>query len=1312
MDAHSRTAPHRCTLRPAIGAGLLAALLACIVPPPHHATEITGSVGTQSFQITTWDASGDLASNVVNGVVQAPDGYLWVGTETGLLQFDGVRFRRPGAAVCRELSEVAVQALLVARDGSVWAGTDGCGAVRVQGMQSRVYRSRDGLPGDSVRTLAQDAEGALWVGGDGEGVARLRGDRVERFAGMPGQVPGECTILCPDPSGGMWVGNSRGVALFRGGTFQPLNLERPLSSLLLSCLYAAPGGELWIGTHSGLIRRRGGRSHLVDGKGGLLHPNVYFLAPAPGGDLWVGTYGGGLQRFSGGEATGFSTAGKLGDDRILCLCEDREGGIWVGTRGGGLSCLRPGAFQTFGVKEGLGGNLVYPVLEDRRGNLWAGTVGGGLARIASGIITRFTGGDGLGGDSVHALFEDVDGSLWVGLDNGTLAHKSGDGFTRYTFQGSGPVRKVSALHRDAGGTLWVGTRGSGVWVGRGGRFERRDPGGEEAKLNVHQFLEDPDGGLWVASSEGLWVFRDGRFERPWPEGSPLRKLVFSLHRDAAGALWVGTYGNGVVRVKAGAVARATAAQGLAENIVYKILEDSRGTFWMSGNRGISSIPRRDLEAVLEGRAARVAPKLFGAEEGLPTSECDGGCDPAGCVLRSGELCFPTAMGLVLFHPDHIRPNRVPPPIVVEEVLLNGRTVTAGAGAVPQGRGNLEIRYIALSLANPGKVRFRYTLEGYDRGWVEAGERRAAYYTNLPAGHYRFRVAACNADGVWSASEASLRLQLRAPFYRTPAFILLLAALLASAVWGAHVLRVRLFRRRSLELESRVAERTAQLVAQNTRVAELEELYRAIVEDQVELVCRYGTEGTLTFVNGSLATFARRPARDLAGTDLYGLLPVEAQKRVREHHASLAPDRPVATLQVPLGSDGQGPRILEWTTRAFFDGTGAATGYQSVGRDITWRLRMERSLIRSQRMEAMGQLAGGVAHDVNNLLQAMRSTAATLKEARTADPSLNRAAGDLQVDIERCSKLVRQLLLLGPRETPKPQEMDLGAAVAEMDGLLRRLPREGIQLLLDLAPEPLPVLLDPGDLEQVLVNLILNASDAMPRGGRILLRTSPRDEGSVSLTVSDTGEGIHPAVRPHIFDPFFTTRGGEGGTGLGLAVVRGVVERNEGAVEVESQVGCGSAFKVTFPRGTGLGAPPGASTAIERGPSLRGLNILVVEDEPEVREWLGEALEMLGCEVTSAGTVAEAEAAARRVGPRAVLSDFLLPDGSGAEFVRRLREGHPEMAAVLASGYTAQSLEDGAVPEGVGFLKKPFSLDELERALVVALEGVSSRRPGP
>jgi signal transduction histidine kinase/ligand-binding sensor domain-containing protein/CheY-like chemotaxis protein len=1159
--------------------------------------------------------------------------------------------------------------------------------------------------------MAEDSEGAIWVGTT-LGAVVFRSGHPQRLPERHSPQSKGISILCPDPTGGMVIGNSTGVERLRDGTLQPLPLPYPLSQLFLTCLFADPDGALWIGTKAGLFHCRDGQYQLLGEREGLLHPNICFVKPGKDGFLWVGTYGGGLQRFRKSVPTAFTTLGRLGDDRILCLCEDREGSLWVGTRGAGLARLRPGAFRTLGVHEGLGGDLVYPVLEDRRGDLWAGAVGGGLTRFSEGKAFRFKETQGLGDNSVHALFEDRDGSLWAGLDNGFLAHLTGKGFTRYSFQNPALSFKVSAIHRDGAGTLWIGTRGGGIWAKRGERVEVVSPGLPEVDLNIHQFLEARDGTLWAASSTGLWVIRNGRVERPWPQGSPILGLIFCLHEDARGTLWAGTYGDGLLRIKDGAATRASVSQGLAENVIYKILEDSQGAFWISGNRGLSRIPREALDDLLDGRLRRVAPTLFGVAEGLPSSECNGGTHPAGWLLRSGELCFPTAKGLVLFDPRNIRGNPVPPPVVVEEVLVNGREAGAGVGAIPLGRGNVEIRYTALSLANPGKVRFRYMLQGFDRAWVDAGSRRVAFYTNLPPGDYRFRVAACNADGVWNTSGASVRLRLRSPFYRTTWFRFLAMALLIILSWGAYALRERLHRRRSLELEARVAERTAELVSQKERVEELEELYHAIVEDQVELVCRYDPRFSLRFVNRSLAAFSRLPVESLIGTDLYSLLPPALHAQVRAHHASLTPGRPVGSIEIALGTDGPEPRHIEWTTRAFFGDTGEATEYQSVGRDVTRQRRMEKSLLKSQRLEAMGQVAGGVAHDVNNLLQAMRGAAATLRAAKVSDPRLARTAEDLQVDIERCSKLAMQLLFLGPRDTPSSQVLDLNVSLAEMEGLLRRLPPGDIQLLMDLAPEPLPVLVDPGDLEQVLVNLVLNASESMPRGGRILLRTAAEDNQRASLIVSDTGEGIPESIRARIFDPFFTTKGAEGGTGLGLAVVRGVVERHHGTVEVESRPGCGSVFKVILPGATMGNGPPDSLAAPPERSSLDGRRVLVVEDEPDVREWLEEALAMLGCQVTSAGTVAEAEAAARRERPCAVLSDFLLPDGSGADLVRRLRESDPGMAVVLASGYIRESIECGAVPEGVGFLKKPFSLGDLERAMGAALEGVSSRRPGP
>ena len=390
----------------------------------------------------------------------------------------------------------------------------------------------------------------------------------------------------------------------------------------------------------------------------------------------------------------------------------------------------------------------------------------------------------------------------------------------------------------------------------------------------------------------------------------------------------------------------------------------------------------------------------------------------------------------------------------------------------------------------------------------------------------------------------------------------------------------------------------------------------------------------------------------------------------------------------------------------FEGRAAA---QVVVRDVTGRRQLEERLRQSQKMEAIGQLAGGVAHDFNNVLQAMLNTVELLGAGSAEPEQTERLIAELRTQVRHGSALPRQLLLFARREVSKPEQLDLNEVVSAALDLLRRLLRDNVRLRLELAGEPLPITADRGQLEQVLANLVVNACDAMPDGGRLAVR-SGRAGAEVWFEVEDEGIGIPEGLQARIFEPFFTTKGGEGGTGLGLSVVHGIAAQHGGRIEVRSHEGAGSTFRFSLPLRAGLPAAT-VSPPKQPGDAARagGQRLLLVEDEPETRRGLAEMLHWLGYRVTDVGNAADAEALPAEPPFQVLLTDLMLPDVDGAELARRLTKRWPGLAVVVMSGFAAGPGSSGQPwPSGARFLQKPFDMHALAEELSAAAADVTRR----
>jgi signal transduction histidine kinase len=393
-------------------------------------------------------------------------------------------------------------------------------------------------------------------------------------------------------------------------------------------------------------------------------------------------------------------------------------------------------------------------------------------------------------------------------------------------------------------------------------------------------------------------------------------------------------------------------------------------------------------------------------------------------------------------------------------------------------------------------------------------------------------------------------------------------------------------------------------------------------------------------------------------------------------------------------------------RAVRDATGQIVCYEGTIEDLTSHFQLEEQLRRAQKMEAIGRLAGGVAHGFNNLMQTVLSLTAMLRSLREQPERHEELLSELEEQINRGSTLTRQLLLFSRRDMARPEVLDLNDVIHASAALLNRIVRENVRFTVTLDPRPLPVTVDHGQLDQVLLNLVLNASEAMPEGGELKITSGMQEPSEAWFEVADEGCGIAEEIRDRIFEPFFTTKEAEKATGLGLAVSHGIVTAVKGRIEVRSCAGKGSVFRVVLPR---VARPPRSETpslaVAFRGVEGKGELLLVVEDEPGARQGLKDVLEMIGYRVKVTADAEEALALPDQPEFDILLSDVLLPGAHGAELARRLQERWPRLKVLLMSGYAEdESLQRGISEGKVRFLSKPFNMVTLARELRVALAG--------
>jgi PAS domain S-box-containing protein len=552
--------------------------------------------------------------------------------------------------------------------------------------------------------------------------------------------------------------------------------------------------------------------------------------------------------------------------------------------------------------------------------------------------------------------------------------------------------------------------------------------------------------------------------------------------------------------------------------------------------------------------------VFGAADGIQgTSEFQIGYSPAACKMRDGTLWFPTFGGVLSVDPSRISTNRRPPPVFVERATADNRKSVAEGGQIA-AEGNLEFHYTALSLISPDRVRFRYQLEGFDKEWVDAGTRRVAYFTNLPPGSYRFRVVACNNDGVWNLAGASFSFELTPRFYQAAWFYLSCGLAVAMAGTAAYRWRVRGLRARQKWLRERVEERTAALRIEvqehkraeeavqhaNESLAKAERQYRLMFNSGSDalFVYKVGADGSpeeFLEVNENACRYLGYTREELLRMRVFDIAAPENHPDAHALTQRIVAEGQLVWEKTHVAKDGR--RIPVEINAHVFDLDGSPAIISSV-RDITERkeaeiarARFEGELRQAQKLESIGRLAGGVAHDFNNLLTVINGYSGFLLSSLDVSDRLRPFAEAIGNAGERAASLTKQLLAFSRKQVIEPRLLNLNTTIRDAMSLLQRLIGEDIAFTARLDARLEQVMADPDQIHQVLMNLVVNARDAMPDGGRLEVETANVEIGEddagnrqdalpgryVLMTVTDTGHGMDATVRQQVFEPFFTTK---------------------------------------------------------------------------------------------------------------------------------------------------------------------------------------------
>lgn len=1217
-----------------------------------------------AFTYDHWTVEDGLPVNSINQILQSGKGYIWIGTYDGLVRFDGIRFKVYKSAEYPGLPGNRIINLAETPDGTIWLRTEQEKLVRFREDTFRTVTTKDGLVNNRIHCFFKDENGRLWIGTE-SGISIYENNELRPY--HPEIIDERINLIYIDENGVLWYKSDTIFSMYRFdgiqkkvvGRFQETNYPTPFLTLsdggtifatkghvyqfnkgtivqwpnlppdlTIIDLFENPDGSV-VGTtlKHGIVKLSGKRMEQINsGYRGRLMPGF-------GGRMGETLFTSGENIWAVGDQSVLFNYKRVFSfpNQITDFVYDTEGSFWFGTSNAGLFRLKPNLFKTYSVND----KAVYPVIESKDGSIWFG-YDKKIARLKNDkLYIDFQSKQNLDAAFVSSIVERRNGDLIASLGRGGISKLGPDGKTFIPYPVSvAPNEKrlfAYALFEDRDGRLWMGTT-QGVFLKTKHDWKRFDI---MTSGYVRYFTQAPDGSIWMGSyGDGIFRYNSGSFKSFTEQDGLASNLIRTIYVDTTSdqnnyVLWIGSEDKGLNRlsVKNGVpdfsgIVHYDEKIGLYDNVVHQILVDEHDRFWMSGNKGISWVNRAELERFANGKSSKIYVTSYTERDGLRNREANGGVQSAGIISSNGNIWFPTQDGLVMVNPDSITQNTLPPPVVIEEVKSKDESVAKSGDKImlnPRQR-DFEIKYTGLSFMVPEKVRFRYRLKGFNDNWIDAGTRRIAFYTNVPAGTYEFEVLAANNEGVWNAEPASLFIEIRPFFYETAGFYVALFVLAGLVIAGIVHLRTARLKKRETELEQSVHRRTRELEKEKEKT--------------------------------------------------------EAQARELR-------------------------KLDEMKNQLFTN--------------ISHEFRTPLTLI-------MGPLKKLLRNDNKAI-------------AKEAVPEVDRVLRNSQ----RLQRLIEQILDLSKLEVGELRlqvtEMELVSFVQKMTDLFKPLSidqNQSLDFMTDL--DKLSLYADSDALEKILANLLSNAIKFTPAGGTItveLLETAD----VCQIKVRDSGIGIPEEKQKHIFDRFYqvdasSTRVAEG-TGIGLALVKSLVELHHGSINVDSVEGeGGTEFTVILKKGKehfnesdiirafdedisiendmkvfSSYLPDFGENSTKRNPNKP--TVLVVEDNPDMRAFVASVLS----ENFSVIQAADGEVALDLIKknlPDLIVADIMMPKMDGMRLNDELKQDpmlEPIPVIFLTAKTESESKLEGFRKGADDYLTKPFDAE----ILTVRVENIIKKR---
>jgi PAS domain S-box-containing protein len=1096
-----------------------------------------------------WSAANGPPGGAVHAIAQSPDGYLWIGTDKGLVRFDGFTFLPvPPKSLLPQNDPIL--GLMTDAEGDLWVRMQTAGVVRYNRGKFENLASGPNATVTQVTAIARENAAGMLLSDLISGTLRLRRGKLDRIA--PARIlPGSSvTMAIAETAGGkIWLG-TLGAGLFYLENGRATRVTQGLTETKINCLLPIGDQELWVGTDHGLFRW-GGTGFRRAGLGPSLRDQpVLTILRDRDSNIWVGTARGLLRINASGtsftEEEGMQSAGA-----VNALFEDREGNLWVGGAMG-LERIRDSAFITYSTDKELSSNESGPVYVDGKDRTWFAPEKGGLYWIKDGRIHPVK----------PELFEkDViysiaghDHEIWIGRRQGGLTRLvySAGIITTETYGRANGLEQnsVYATYQGRDGAVWAGTLSSGIGRLKDGKFTTYTTTNGLASNTVSSVLEGHDGTIWFGTPNGLTALSNEKWRTYSAQDGLPSDNVNCLFEDSAGALWIGTSA-GLAYFQMGRMHSLHEVPGSLREQIVGMAEDKSGRFWIATSNHVLRVARDKL---LSGVVNAVDVHEYDQADGLESTE---GVKRSRSVVSdsAGRIWFSLSRGLSVVNPSQITDNSVPALPHIEAITADYNTANLAASVqIPPSPRRITFEYTGLSLAAPGRIRFRYFLENFDSSWSQPAAAREAIYTNLGPGSYRFRLVASNSEGLWNGPEIAIALNVAPAYYQTYWFRLSCIAVFIALLWA-------LYRWRVHRLESQ------------------EKRLRDVVETIPAMTFTALSNGSRLFVNKRWTEYTGLSVEETSG--------IGWQRAI--HREDLAHHSEKWRISIATGQlfedEARFRRATDGEYRWFLvravplrDRHGNIVNWYGTLTDIEDRKRAEQERERVRQLEAdlahtnrvsvLGEMAASVAHEIKQpIAAAITSANSCIEWLAHEPPNLDRArAAAARIDKygNRAAEIIDRIRAFYKKSPPQRELINVNGIVHEMFTLLKgEATRCSVAMRTELAAELPKIIADRVQLQQVFMNLMLNAIEAMEdSGGDLTVKSQREQDGQLLFSVSDTGPGLPTGNVDQIFSAFFTTK--SKGSGMGLAISRSIVESHGGRLWATANDGRGATFHFTLP----------------------------------------------------------------------------------------------------------------------------------------------------